>query len=56
MSDFRRTGRKLVFILIVVFLGLIVINQPVVSGQAASDFWHWLNHAANSVSKAISNF
>lgn len=55
MNNVKRTSGKLLFVLIIVVIFLVIINQPKVSGNAASDFWDWLNSAATAIGNFIGN-
>lgn len=51
----KKAGSKLLFILVIVVIFLVIINQPVISGNAAGDFWSWLNSAASKIGNFLGN-
>ena len=51
----KKAGSKLLFFLIILIIFLVIINQPVISGNAASDFWDWLNSAASKIGNFFGN-
>lgn len=49
MNGVKKTGGKVIGILVIVLIGLVVIKHPAATGNAGSELWNWLNGAADSL-------